>query len=142
MAAQYVGQWDQSHGASYNSSLSSIQKISQLPGLLSYDAFSVNYTDTGLFGARYVTDGKSMEEALNITGAIQRLWKHLSTGITDEELDRTKHQLRTNLLAQLSDNAAIAQWLATEASHFPFCFFSNDYLLFLDYCQGRTVEFG
>jgi len=114
LATQFVGQWDRTHGATYNSSNSTVQKICHFGGLVSYDAFSVNYSDAGLFGVRFITDGHDMEEALKIFGTIQKRWKHLATGVTDEEIDRTKHQLRTNLLSQLSDNTGLAHWLATE----------------------------
>jgi predicted Zn-dependent peptidase len=114
LASHYVGQWDHSHGSGYNSPNVTVQKINAQPGLLSYDSFSVNYVDTGLFGIRFVTNGEDMEEALNIVGTVQRQWKHLSTSVTDEELDRTKNQLRTSAFAQLSDNAGLAHWLATE----------------------------
>ncbi|KAI6185030.1 Cytochrome b-c1 complex subunit 1, mitochondrial [Aphelenchoides bicaudatus] len=114
LASQYVGQWDQSHGSGYNSPIATVQKINGLPGIISYEGFSVNYTDTGLFGARFVTDGKDMEQAMDVVGVVQRQWKHMSTSVTDEELDRTKNQFRTGLFAQLSDNTGLAHWLATE----------------------------
>jgi len=114
LAAQYVGQWDPTHLTSLNSPVKAIQQICALPGLKSYEAFSVNYTDTGLFGVRFVTNGHLMDESMAITSAFQKQWKHLATSVTDEELDRTKHQLRTNLFTQLSDNATLTHWLATE----------------------------
>jgi len=114
LASQFVGQWDHSHGSSYNSPNPTVQRIHTLPGLKSFDSFSVNYTDTGLFGVRFITTGEDMEHALDAVGTVQRQWKHLATSVVDNEIDRTKHQLRTNLLSQLSDNTGITHWLATE----------------------------
>lgn len=115
-----------------------MQKICSLPGLVSYENFSVNYSDCGLFGIRYVTDGYDMEQALKIVSTIQRQWKHLATTITDHELDRTKNQLRTKFFAQLSDNASIAQYLASEVSSFSLFYES----LFLDFRQRITDQLG
>lgn len=120
MASQYVGGWDQSHGATYNSPLTTVQKICSLPGLISYDGFSVNYIDTGLFGVRFITDGNDMEEAINILSVVQRQWKHLSTSIIENDLERSKYQMLTNYLDQLSDNTALAHWLATEVGYFEY----------------------
>jgi len=114
LAVHYVGQWDQTHGTHLNSPVKAVQKLSQLPGLISYNPFSVNYTDTGLFGYQYVSTGEDQDHANKTTGAIQKVWKHLAVALTDEEVDRTKNQLRTSLLAPLEDNAALAHYLATE----------------------------
>lgn len=75
-----------------------------------------------------------MEHALDAVSAIQRQWKHLSTSVTDIELDRTKQQLRTNLLTQLSDNTGLAHWLATEVDF--------RLVLFIASCYFQTLGKG
>lgn len=117
LATQLTGQWDITHGTDINAPSKAVQNISQLHGLKSYEPFSVNYADTGLFGARIVVDGHHQDDATAAVSAIQRQWKHQATGLTDEEVDRAKKQLATVLLGQLQNGTNLANYLATQVLH-------------------------
>lgn len=82
----------------------------------------MNYSDTGLFGLRFTVLGDSQDDAHEVVSLVQRQWKHAAVGLTDEEVDRAKNQLRTVLLGQLEDGAALAHSIATRVSLFPLAF--------------------
>ncbi|KAI6224052.1 Cytochrome b-c1 complex subunit 1, mitochondrial [Aphelenchoides besseyi] len=115
LAAQLVGQWDQSHLTSTNSPIKIVQLMSTLEGLHSYGAFSANYTDSGLFGFNFVHDSTDLVPVQTVINTVQHQWKHLATSVTDEDVDRAKNQLRTNLLGPLEDSANLTHWIATQA---------------------------
>ncbi|CAD5214000.1 unnamed protein product [Bursaphelenchus xylophilus] len=117
LSVQLTGQWDITHGTGLNAPVRAVQQISQLHGLKVFEPFSVNYADTGLFGLRYVSSGEDQEDSHYIVSQAQRAWKHHATGLTDEEVDRAKNQLRSVLLSRLGDNTSHAHHLATRILH-------------------------
>ncbi|CAD5209178.1 unnamed protein product [Bursaphelenchus okinawaensis] len=117
LAAQFTGQWDVTHGTGINAPVKAVQRTSQLNGLISFEPFCVHYADTGLFGLRWVSTGLDQEDSHDIVSAAQRQWKHQATGVTEQEVDRAKNQLRSVLLSRLSNSTALAHHLATRVLH-------------------------
>lgn len=91
-----------------------MQKICGNPELVSFDSFSLNYENTGLFGFYFVAPGSDVEPLTTMVQAIQGHWKHLAHGVTEGEVDKAKNQLRTNLLLSLENNTALANYVGTE----------------------------
>ncbi|KAK0416829.1 hypothetical protein QR680_012707 [Steinernema hermaphroditum] len=108
VASTLVGQWDVTHAASTNAPSRLAQKVSTDPEVFSYENFSLNYKDTGLFGIYFVLAGHTLEDATSIVRKFQREWKHLTSGVTDAEVDRAKAQLKTNLFRSLEGTTAKA----------------------------------
>uniref|UniRef100_A0A1I7ZDC1 Mitochondrial-processing peptidase subunit beta n=1 Tax=Steinernema glaseri TaxID=37863 RepID=A0A1I7ZDC1_9BILA len=108
VASTLVGQWDVTHAASTNAPSRLAQKVSTDPELFSYESFSLNYKDTGLFGIYFVLAGSALEDATTIVRRFQREWKHLTSGVTDVEVDRAKAQLKTILFRSMEGTTAKA----------------------------------
>lgn len=108
-----VGTWDRSVGIGSNSpSPLAVTAATGGPGKTpianSYMAYTTSYADTGLLGV-YFTANKNANLKL-LVDAIQKEWGRLSRGdITDEEVERSKSQLKASLLLALDDSSAIAE---------------------------------
>ncbi|KHN87756.1 Cytochrome b-c1 complex subunit 1, mitochondrial [Toxocara canis] len=114
VANTFVGCWDRTYGSSQNAPSRLAQKLSLAPDLHQYKSFSISYKDTGLFGIYFVVDGKDHDDTLNIVKAVQKEWKHLSSSVSDEEIDRVKNMLKTNLFQSLETNAGRADDIAKQ----------------------------
>ncbi|TKR77682.1 hypothetical protein L596_018608 [Steinernema carpocapsae] len=108
VASTFVGQWDVTHQASVNSPSRLAQKVSTESELISYESFSLSYKDTGLFGIQFAMMGTQSEETTSLVRKFQREWKHLTSGVTDDEVDRAKAQLKTILFRSLESSTAKA----------------------------------
>lgn len=113
VASTLVGSWDHTR-VGLNSPNKLVQKLSIEPALRSYQSFNINYNSTGLFGFQFVASGEDMENIFGIVRKIQREWKHLSTGVTDEEVDRAKNQIKAELLSVTDDSTRFADVLARD----------------------------
>ena len=106
VANTLIGSWDRSMGGGNNLSSPVAQYAAQHNLCHSFQAFNTCYKDTGLWGIYFVT-GK-MQQA-NMMDLIQRHWLHLSTDVTDFEVERAKNALKTNMLLQLDGTTAICE---------------------------------
>ena len=108
-----VGTWDRSVGIGSNSpSPLAVTAATGGPGKTpianSYMAYTTSYADTGLLGVYFTADKNANLKLL--VDAIQKEWGRLSRGdITDEEVERSKSQLKASLLLALDDSSAIAE---------------------------------
>lgn len=122
VASTAVGQWDKTHATSLNAPSVLVQKICQNPEIIHYESFNFNYDATGLFGVYFVMKGDDDYETTNAVFEIQRRWKHLAYGFSDDEADQAKNQLKTNLFTALENNTALANHLSAEVKNkFYFC---------------------
>lgn len=72
-------------------------------------AYTTSYADTGLMGVFFVTDSNGSDLKL-FTDAVLREYARLKSGeITDEEVERSKAQLKASLVLALDDSTAIAE---------------------------------
>lgn len=108
-----VGTWDRSIGTG-SSSPSPLAVTAatggegKTPIANSYMAYTTSYADTGLLGV-YFTADKNADLKL-LVSAIQKEWGRLSKGdISEEEVERSKSQLKASLLLALDDSTAIAE---------------------------------
>lgn len=108
-----VGTWDRSIGIGSNSPsplaiTAAMGGPNQEPIANSYMAYTTSYADTGLMGV-YFTADKDANLKLFVD-ATQKEWARLKSGnITDDEVERSKAQLKASLLLALDDSTAIAE---------------------------------
>ncbi|VDK59646.1 unnamed protein product [Anisakis simplex] len=105
VANTFIGSWDRTYGSSVNAPLRLAQKLSLANDLHLYRSFSMNYKDTGLFGIYFVVDGNDHNETLKVVKTVQKEWKHLASGVTEDEVDRVKNMLKTNVFQSFESNA-------------------------------------
>jgi len=72
--------------------------------LEAYNAFSVTYTETSLFGTHMVSDKLTIEDAID---SLQRELVRICSDIVDSEVSRAKVALKTNLLLQQEDSSGL-----------------------------------
>lgn len=114
VASQYVGSWDRTHATSLNAPSSLVQKLTINPELQAFESFSNNYDSTGLWGFYFVAKGDHDHYTTELCTTIQREWKHLSYGLTEEEIDRAKNAFKTNHFRYLDSNTNLAEHFAIE----------------------------
>ncbi|CAN3476455.1 mitochondrial-processing peptidase subunit beta [Diutina catenulata] len=108
-----IGTWDRGVGIGANSPSPLAQTAATggpdgSPIANSYMAYTTSYADTGLQGV-YFTADKSSNLAL-LTEAVIKEWKRLRDGnISDDEVERSKAQLKAALVLGLDDSTAIAE---------------------------------
>lgn len=62
----------------------------------------------------FVLKGTNIGLGTNAVKEVQRGWKHLAVSVTDDEIDRAKNALKTNLFSSLESNTQIANYIANE----------------------------
>lgn len=108
-----VGTWDRSIGVGSNSpSPLAITAATGGPGktpiVNSYMAYTTSYADTGLMGVYFVAERDT--DLLLFTNAVLKEWARLKSGdITEDEVERSKAQLKASLVLALDDSTAIAE---------------------------------
>ena len=91
-----------------------MQNVATNKELVSFKSFCHCLQNTGLFGVYFVMHGHHIEQIHDALAQVQRQWKHMAYGVTDEEVDRPKDALKTSLLHSLESNSALADHVATE----------------------------
>lgn len=108
-----VGTWDRTVGIGSNSPsplavTAATGGKNQTPIANSYMAYTTSYADTGLMGV-YFTADKDADLRLFIN-AVLKEWARLKSGnISEEEVERSKAQLKASLVLALDDSTAIAE---------------------------------
>lgn len=113
IASTLVGRYDRTQ-IGYNSPNKLVQRISDVCALDGYQSFNINYNSTGLFGFQFSAHGDDSEDILSIIGMVQKEWKHLSIAVTDEEVDRAKQQLKSELSSITDDSTRFADHIARD----------------------------
>ncbi|CAK5088160.1 unnamed protein product [Meloidogyne enterolobii] len=114
VAKTFFGQWDKTYAASLNAPSLIIQKAAAEEEMLGFEAFNISYNNTGLFGVYFVFHGELIEPCCNAMSTLLHPFRYISTSITDEETERAKNALKTNLFSNLETNTQIANYIATE----------------------------
>uniref|UniRef100_A0A7E4UV16 Cytochrome b-c1 complex subunit 2, mitochondrial n=1 Tax=Panagrellus redivivus TaxID=6233 RepID=A0A7E4UV16_PANRE len=114
VASTIVGGWSNTSNVNVNAPSTLVQKLSILPALKSYQSFSINYNNTGLFGFQWVSTADDQADVMEITGLIQRQWKSLATSVTNDEIDRAKNLLKSEVLAVADDSTRFADRIARD----------------------------
>lgn len=108
-----IGTWDRSVGIGSNSPsplaiTAAMGGPDKMPIANSYMAYTTSYADTGLMGV-YFTAEKDTDLSLFVD-AVSAEWARLKSGnISDEEVERSKAQLKASLVLALDDSTAIAE---------------------------------
>jgi len=114
IGSMYVGGWDRSQAASHNYPNTLAQEVTGNHEIEAFNSFSLNYANAGLFGVSVVCHGEVDEPIAEFMASVLDQWKRLCYGVTEEELDRAKNALKTNLFEQLESNTGLANHTATE----------------------------
>jgi len=114
IASAWVGQWDKSQATGLNAPSPLVQKVCTNRELVSFKSFCHCLQNTGLFGVYFVMHGHDIAPIHDVLSEVQRQWKHMAYGVSEQEVDRAKNQLKTNLLQSLESNTALADHVATE----------------------------
>jgi len=106
IANTLIGQWDRSHGSGINAPSRLAQRVGWGGETQSFQSFNTCYKDTGLWGIYFVCKTDAVPE---LTWNIQSEWKHLCTSVTNEEVERGKNLLKTNMLLMLDGSTPICE---------------------------------
>ncbi|CAN0015054.1 unnamed protein product [Ectocarpus sp. 12 AP-2014] len=98
-----MGGWDRSSGANVVPPLGQALAMSPREICHSYTTFNTCYNDTGLFGIYAIAQPEHLEE---LTGLVLEHMVRMCQHVGDEEVERAKTQLKTNMLMQLDSFAA------------------------------------
>lgn len=79
-----------------NSSFNNSFEITEL--CHSFQSFNTCYKDTGLWGIYFICDPLKCQD---MVANIQQEWRRLCTEVTEDEVERAKDLLKTNMLLQL-----------------------------------------
>lgn len=108
-----IGSWDRSIGIGSDSPspltvTAAMGGAGSLPLANSYMAYTTSYADTGLMGVYFTADSNT--DMSLFVNAVMKEWARLKSGnITDEEVERSKAQLKASLVLALDDSTAIAE---------------------------------
>ncbi|KAF5210345.1 putative mitochondrial-processing peptidase subunit beta [Clavispora lusitaniae] len=108
-----IGSWDRSIGIGSDSpSPLTVTAAMGGPGnepiANSYMAYTTSYADTGLMGVYFTADSNT--DMSLFVNAVLHEWARLKSGnITEEEVERSKAQLKASLVLALDDSTAIAE---------------------------------
>lgn len=108
-----VGSWDRAIGIGSDSPspltvLAAMGGPDGAPLANSYMAYTTSYADTGLMGVYFTAD--STTDMSLFVNAVLGEWARLKAGkISDEEVERSKAQLKASLVLALDDLSAIAE---------------------------------
>lgn len=97
VAATVVGGWDRSQPGGNDHSIRTARCASSGNFCDSYKSFNINYKDTGLWGAQFMTTSLKLEDMLY---TIQDEWMRLCCTVTDGEIERAKRQMKAKLLSK------------------------------------------
>lgn len=106
IANTLIGQWDRTHGSGINAPSRLAQRVGFGGEVQSFQSFNTCYKDTGLWGIYMVCDVMSVRDLI---WNVQEEWKYLCTSVTDEDVDRGRNLLKTNMLLQLDGTTPICE---------------------------------
>jgi len=99
VANTIIGSWDRSHGGGENLASKLAVDCFKHNYAHSFQSFNTCYTDTGLWGIYFVSDGVEIDHMVE---AVQNEWMRLCRGnVREGEVERAKNLLMTNMLLQL-----------------------------------------
>jgi len=106
IANTILGNYDRSTGGGLNTGKGLASACTDKNLAHSYQSFNTCYKDTGVWGIYTVCEKNKIKDMVQTVG---EEWMRLCDGITDEEVARAKHQLRTNMLLQLDGTTPICE---------------------------------
>uniref|UniRef100_A0A803TVN7 Cytochrome b-c1 complex subunit 1, mitochondrial n=1 Tax=Anolis carolinensis TaxID=28377 RepID=A0A803TVN7_ANOCA len=111
VANAVIGNYDLTFGGGKNQSSKLASIVAQTNMCQSFRAFNTCYSDTGLFGFYFVSDGLHIEDTLHFA---QGEWMSLCTSVTDSDVKRAKNTLRNSFVAQLDGTTPICENIGSQ----------------------------
>lgn len=106
IANTLIGSWDRSLGGGFNS-FSYLSQISLERNLCnSFQSFNTCYKDTGLWGIYFIGEKGKLNDFI---GHLVEQWHILCSTVTEEELERARNLLKTNMMLQLDGSTQICE---------------------------------
>ncbi|KAM9912659.1 hypothetical protein OXX69_002338 [Metschnikowia pulcherrima] len=108
-----IGSWDRSIGVGADSPTplavtAAMGGPGNTPVANSYMAYTTSYADTGLMGVYFTAESSTNMSVF--VNAVMNEWARLKSGaITEDEVERSKAQLKASLVLALDDSTAIAE---------------------------------
>lgn len=108
-----IGSWNRSIGIGSESPspltvTAAMGGANNSPIANSYMAYTTSYADTGLMGVYFTAESNT--DMSIFVNAVLKEWARLKSGdITEEEVERSKAQLKASLVLALDDSTAIAE---------------------------------
>eukprot|EP00126_Sphaerothecum_destruens_P003708 Sdes_comp17484_c0_seq1m6720 len=106
VASTLVGSFDRSFGGSANMSSPLVQEVLKENLAHSFMSFNTCYSDTGLWGAYFVSERTKLED---MVWSLQQEWMRAAYSLTESGLQRAKNQLKTQALMQLDGTTAACE---------------------------------
>jgi len=98
VAATLLGSWSRSDGGGTNLASKLARQTAALDSKMhSYESFSINYKDTGLWGIYWVCDKLG---SADMTWVVQDEWKRIATSASEFEVERAKNQILAHMCGQ------------------------------------------
>ncbi|XP_062977414.1 cytochrome b-c1 complex subunit 1, mitochondrial [Elgaria multicarinata webbii] len=106
VAKSILGRYDLTFGGGKNQTARLAVLAAETGVCQRFEAFNTCYSDTGLFGIYFVTDGLHVEDMLQCA---QSEWMRLCNNVTDSEVKVAKNILRNTLVAQLDGTTPLCE---------------------------------
>ncbi|VDO68248.1 unnamed protein product [Onchocerca flexuosa] len=106
VANTLIGQWDRTNAVGINAPSRLAQSLGLNARVQSFQAFNTCYKDTGLVGVYFVCEQSG---ARAVVDAITQQWIDLCDNITEEEVERGKRSLLTNMSLMLDGSTPICE---------------------------------
>jgi len=104
-----LGTYDRKNLATQFTAAPLAKNIAQMNYVHSMQPFCTCYNDTGLFGVYMVTPMKDKEMLSELFHHVQEEMVAITTGVSDEDLERAKAQLKYNMLQQIDGTSQNAE---------------------------------
>jgi len=101
-----LGSWERGLPVGENAMSRLCARAAQQPGLQKVSTFNTVYSDTSLFGLYYVAAPKDIDD---VQWALQYEMTRCCFKIEEEQLERAKVSLKTNLMLTLDDTSQVAE---------------------------------
>ncbi|XP_054718311.1 mitochondrial-processing peptidase subunit beta-like [Uloborus diversus] len=115
LAKTHIGSWDKTLASSANTVNPLIQNIHGEPRCHSFEAFHIQYRDTGLWGIYFVMDGMVLDDFMY---NLQNEWMKLCTSFTENDLRIAKNILKVNILQDLDGSTRNCADIGRQVLHY------------------------
>jgi len=105
-----LGTYDEKNTGSIHAAAPLVTALAKTKGVAkSVQPFCTCYNDTGLFGLYFSAEISGYHHASDLTSVVQDEMVSLCSGVSDEDLERAKAQLKFNMLQQMDGSSPSAE---------------------------------
>ncbi|KAL7640146.1 UNVERIFIED_CONTAM: hypothetical protein RMT77_009560 [Armadillidium vulgare] len=105
VASTLLGSWDRTHGGGVHNAYRLAQAGVEGNLCHAYEAFNINYKDTGLWGIYFECDRLTIDD---FVFNLQCQLMHICTSVSELDVERAKNTLRSKLLLNLDGTTPIS----------------------------------